>query len=72
MSENNVALTTGAPAPEFHIPAVTRQNETLMSLADYRASPLCCTFIPKMTPLAARRNHAAFATCCLSLRPPAA
>jgi len=47
MSENNVALTTGAPAPEFHIPAVTRQNETLMSLADYRGKSIVLYFYPK-------------------------
>ena len=41
-------LTVGDPAPTFHIPAVTRQGETPLSLADYQGkSAVVLYFYPK-------------------------
>jgi peroxiredoxin Q/BCP len=41
-------LTVGAPAPDFTVPAVTRQGETQLSLADYRGKRVVVLyFYPK-------------------------
>lgn len=41
-------LTVGDPAPDFRIPAVTRQGETQLALADYRGkSSVVLYFYPK-------------------------